>query len=138
MPIALTLRRSFLYLRHRIFPHGIFTFSFLRLLAYTTAQLFCSWHVLSEYVGTPSVTYGASMLPTLAVQGDSVWIDSRYRYGKNLKVGDLVSFKHPLVPSAMAIKRVMGMPGDFVLRDTIDGDASQSGMMLQVRSSGLS
>lgn len=72
------------------------------------------------------------MLPTLAVQGDSVWVDSRYRLGRNLKVGDLVSFKHPIVPSALAIKRVMGMPGDFVVRDTIDGDASQSEIMLQV------
>lgn len=34
-----------------------------------------------------------------------------------MKVGDLVDFEHPLVPGTGAIKRVVGMPGDFVVWD---------------------
>lgn len=69
------------------------------------------------------------MLPTLAADGDMVWISSRYRYGRGVKVGDMVSFKHPCVPDAAAIKRVVGMPGDFVMRDVHDG---RNDTMLQV------
>ena len=33
-------------------------------------------------------------------------------------VGDVVSIKHPMFPGVGASKRVLGMPGDFVGRDT--------------------
>ncbi|KAL8717056.1 MAG: hypothetical protein Q9225_005664 [Loekoesia sp. 1 TL-2023] len=73
------------------------------------------------------------MLPTLAAQGDLVWISSYYRHGKGVKVGDLISFKHPCVPGAAALKRVGGMPGDFVMRDVYEGgDGKGREMMLQV------
>ncbi|KAL8664612.1 MAG: hypothetical protein Q9202_002882 [Teloschistes flavicans] len=70
------------------------------------------------------------MLPTLAVHGDTTWTSSRYRHGKGIAVGDLVLFKHPYVVGVEAIKRVVGMPGDFVMRDVHDEGGSQ--VMLQV------
>ena len=69
------------------------------------------------------------MLPTLAVDHDWVYISKFYRRGKGVRVGDVVSFKHPMFPSVGALKRVVGMPGDFVLRDT---PGSERGMMIQV------
>ncbi len=39
--------------------------------------------------------------------------------------------KHPLMPEEGAIKRVLGMPGDFVMRDTPDVEGGR-GMMIQV------
>ncbi|KAL8947742.1 MAG: hypothetical protein Q9222_006015 [Ikaeria aurantiellina] len=69
------------------------------------------------------------MLPTLAADGDHVWMSSIYRYGKGIQVGDVVSFKHPMVVDAEAIKRVAGMPGDFVMRDMHENGADT---MLQV------
>ena len=33
-------------------------------------------------------------------------------------MGDLVSFRHPLDEDASAIKRIIGLDGDFVMRDT--------------------
>ena len=68
------------------------------------------------------------MLPTLNVIGDWVYISKLYRRGKGIQVGDVVSFKHPLVPGMRASKRVLGMPGDFVLRNT----PGEGGMMVQV------
>ena len=58
------------------------------------------------------------MLPTLNTAGDWVWLNKLYRRGKGIVVGDLVSIKHPWFPELRASKRVLGMPGDFVLRDT--------------------
>lgn len=65
------------------------------------------------------------MLPTLHIDGDWVIISKLHARGGwlsrgyfPLAVGDLVSFSHPVRQGADAIKRVVGMPGDFVLRDT--------------------
>ena len=71
------------------------------------------------------------MLPTIAVKDDWVWVDKSYRRGRGIKVGDLVNIRHPMFPGQGAIKRVLGMPGDFVVRDTPDGERG-SGMMIQV------
>ena len=45
-------------------------------------------------------------------------------------MGDVVCAKHPSFPDIRVLKRVLGMPGDFVLRDT-PGEGN-SGMMIQV------
>ncbi|KAL8888959.1 MAG: hypothetical protein Q9215_003691 [Flavoplaca cf. flavocitrina] len=89
----------------------------IKLISVGLFKLFCAGHLLTEYVGSMPGTYGPSMLPTLAAQNDVVYISKRFRYGKGVEVGDMVSFVHPCVPGAAALKRVVGMPGDFVMRD---------------------
>ncbi|KAI9716234.1 MAG: hypothetical protein M1812_005459 [Candelaria pacifica] len=69
------------------------------------------------------------MLPTLAAKGDGVIISKFSRRGRGIEVGDIVSFKNPLDWRNGALKRVVGMPGDFVLRDTPD---KGEGTMIQV------
>lgn len=54
------------------------------------------------------------MLPTLSVNGDAVLLSRYHRRGRGVKVGDLVAYTHPLEPEAGVLKRVVGMPGDFV------------------------
>ena len=98
-------------------------------LALRGTKLFCLWHVFVEYIGWSYPTLGPSMLPTLTAQGDFVWISRYYRRGRRIAVGDIVEFKHPYVPDTGAIKRVVGMPGDFVMRDSQE---SGSKFMLQV------
>jgi inner membrane protease subunit 1 len=73
------------------------------------------------------------MLPTLAATGDAVYVSKLYRRGKGIKVGDMVNFKHPMFPEMGAIKRVVGMPGDFVARDS---PGTGNGMMIQVCAGG--
>ena len=58
------------------------------------------------------------MLPTLEVTDDWVYVSCFYRRGRGIRVGDVVTIKHPMFPGTGASKRVLGMPGDFVLRDT--------------------
>ena len=57
-------------------------------------------------------------------------IDKTFSRGRGIKVGDVVDIQHLIVPGAGAIKRVMGMPGDFVVKD---GGMGKGKRMIQVR-----
>ena len=79
------------------------------------------------------------MLPTLSAKGDGVFVNTTFRRGRGIKVGDCVDFEHPMVPGVGAIKRVIGMPGDFVENDDstlemgVNGQLwRRRGMMMQV------
>ena len=61
------------------------------------------------------------MVPTISAHGDCVYVSRLHKRGRAVEVGDLVDFEHPLVPGTGAIKRVVGMPGDFVVRDAPAG-----------------
>ena len=49
-------------------------------------------------------------------------------------MGDVVTVRHPMFPWMGASKRVLGMPGDFVIRGTPGGGSGGEGeqMMVQV------
>ena len=87
----------------------------------TFVKLFCVYHVFGAYVGYPQQSDGPSMLPALGVRGEWLWVSTWHGRGRGVRVGDLVSVRHPLVPGEGVSKRVLGMPGDFVLRDTPEG-----------------
>lgn len=44
-------------------------------------------------------------------------------------MGDMVAFTHPLEPEAGALKRVVGMPGDFVCTGEKVGGGGERGMI---------
>ena len=90
-------------------------------------------HTFFAYAYTVKFTWGASMVPTMAAAGDAVLIDKSKRRGRDIVVGDLVSFEQPFRLDQGVIKRVIGMPGDFVLRDT---PGKGVGTMVQVRRGG--
>ena len=96
-----------------------------------TVKVFAFCHLFAEYLLTVKATYGPSMLPTINVRDDWVFISKLNRRGRGIEVGDVVSLTHPMVPDMGVVKRVLGMPGDFVLRDT-PGIAGE-GRMIQVR-----
>ena len=93
-------------------------------------QLFCIGHFLTTHVGHIALTDGPSMLPTINVRGVWVYIDNTFRRGRGVKVGDVVAFRHPMKQGDEGIKRVMGMPGDFVVKD---GGEGRGKTMIQVR-----
>ena len=98
-----------------------------------TVKVFAFCHLFAEYLLTVKATYGPSMLPTINVRDDWVFISKMNRRGKNVEVGDIVSLTHPMVPDMGVVKRVLGMPGDFVLREApgLSGGAN----MIQVNQS---
>ncbi|GAO15417.1 uncharacterized protein UV8b_07011 [Ustilaginoidea virens] len=73
---------------------------------------------------------GASMLPTFMVDGDWIAADMRHRLGRGIAVGDVVLYKIPLFPDQNGVKRVLGMPGDYVSLGT-PGETGEE-QMIQV------
>ncbi|TDZ19182.1 Mitochondrial inner membrane protease subunit 1 [Colletotrichum orbiculare MAFF 240422] len=86
-------------------------------------------HVFWEYGYSWGPTAGASMLPTFDIQGDYALVDKRYRLGRNIAVGDLVNYRIPIFKNSDGVKRVIGMPGDYVLVNSPDAPGD---MMIQV------
>lgn len=85
--------------------------------ALTVAKGFVFLHVCSSYIGGISSTSGISMVPTIPhhYKGHP-WIlySSLHRRGRNLRVGDIITYNHPIFPKQSGCKRIIGMPGDFV------------------------
>lgn len=90
--------------------------------------LYLGGHIFVEYFYSVGESYGISMLPTINSMGDWLIISKYYRRGRGVEVGDLVSFKHPIQEHARGAKRVIAMPGDFILRDS----PGTSDLMIQV------
>ena len=94
---------------------------------------FLAFHIFITYFYAISSTYGVSMLPTIP-SGSHILNSKYYRRGRGVVVGDLVTFKNPVKTGESALKRVLGLQGDFVMLDTpggITGEATE-GMMVQV------
>ncbi|KAL6708545.1 hypothetical protein ACN47E_002526 [Coniothyrium glycines] len=74
-------------------------------------------HVFQAYIGGVGMTAGISMMPTIphSIRGHP-WIlySSLHRRGRNIRVGDVITYTNPLFPNESGCKRVIGMPGDFV------------------------
>jgi inner membrane protease subunit 1 len=57
------------------------------------------------------------MVPTIPHSFRShPWIlySSLHRRGRNIQVGDVITYRNPIFPNENGCKRVIGMPGDFV------------------------
>ncbi|KAL9532241.1 Mitochondrial inner membrane protease subunit [Sphaerulina musiva] len=96
-------------------------------VAYALAAFF-GLHVFIRYFHSCDLCHGISMMPTIFSFGEWVWISKYYRRGRDVEVGDLVSFKSPIRDGEHAIKRVIGLPGDFVLMNT----PGKSDAMIQI------
>ena len=89
------------------------------------------YHFTFTYVAEISACYGESMIPTISLYGDWVLINKWYRHGRGVKVGDVVDFIKPTDPSFSVVKRIIGMPGDFVVSDYADpGEEKKSALQL--------
>ncbi|KIW21164.1 signal peptidase I [Exophiala spinifera] len=57
------------------------------------------------------------MFPTLPTDTSYTLYSRRHRHGRDIKAGDIVIFENPVFLRGLAIKRVIGMPGDYVVHD---------------------
>jgi inner membrane protease subunit 1 len=73
--------------------------------------------VIQEYVFDVKPSYGPSMYPTIEYKGDRFVISRWNRRGRDVKVGDLVTIKHPWFEHQTSLKRITGLPGDFVVKE---------------------
>lgn len=84
-------------------------------LLVATVQTFAITHLVYAYGMSLSFGSGPSMLPTFLVVNEWFLTDKRYRRGRGVRVGDCVVYAIPTKPGQEGVKRVMGMPGDYVL-----------------------
>lgn len=90
-----------------------------------------TFHLVQTHFFQISGADGPSMLPTFTVEGDILALDMTARYGRRISIGDLVLYKIPISPCDIGVKRVVGMPGDYVLIGN-PGDERDNGSMIQV------
>ncbi|PFH59843.1 hypothetical protein XA68_11792 [Ophiocordyceps unilateralis] len=83
-------------------------------LGLSTIKLICVGHLTFTHLIEASAVGGPSMLPTFAIWGEWLVFDKTARRGRRVAVGDLVSYKLPFDPCGLGVKRVLGMPGDYV------------------------
>ncbi|KAJ4726545.1 mitochondrial inner membrane protease subunit 1 [Melia azedarach] len=80
----------------------------------TVAKFLCLLHVTDNYLCSPTLVYGPSMLPTLNLTGDVVLSEHvSHRLGR-VGPGDIVLVRSPLDPTKFVTKRVGGVEGDRV------------------------
>lgn len=108
-----------------------FLFSHVLKLSPRVIAVSLAFHITVTYVISYNPCTGISMLPTFNSDGDCVLTSKWHRRGRGVQIGDIVSYEHPVKPGGRAIKRVIGLEGDFVLRDT---PGVGSGVMVQVSS----
>lgn len=90
------------------------------------AKFFAFAHLFTEYGVVTAPCQGPSMLPTFDILGEWILISRFHRFGRNVELGDLVAYNIP-INHERGVKRILGMPGDYVLVD------SGSNAMIQVR-----
>jgi mitochondrial inner membrane protease subunit 1 len=89
-------------------------------LTLQTFKLLCAVHLFQTHVFAIGATSGPSMCPTFAVDGDWVATDMTHARNrkKELRIGDLVQYRIPILENADGIKRLVGLPGDYVSMGT--------------------
>ncbi|KAK4219361.1 peptidase S24/S26A/S26B/S26C [Rhypophila decipiens] len=97
------------------------------------AKFICFAHLFTKYAITASPGQGPSMLPTFEVIGEWILVSKFHRLGRNVSVGDLVVYEIP-INDGLGIKRVLGLPGDYVMTGTPHHDRPATGheRMIQV------
>ncbi|KAK4155931.1 peptidase S24/S26A/S26B/S26C [Chaetomidium leptoderma] len=104
-------------------------------VVFNTLKFVAFTHLIWEYVISMAPASGPSMLPTFEVVGEWLLVSRLHRRGRGIAVGDVVTYNIP-VNDDVGVKRVLGLPGDYVLMDTppsADGGAAAGGgSMIQV------
>ncbi|KAI1489410.1 peptidase S24/S26A/S26B/S26C [Biscogniauxia mediterranea] len=115
----------------------------LRLLVATLKGLALA-HVGLTYGYSVGAGWGPSMLPTFMATQEWFVTDRRCRRGRGVRVGDCVAYGIPVETGEEGVKRVVGLPGDYVLLNSPgleeedeydeegDGDGGAAGSMIQV------
>ncbi|KXX81755.1 Mitochondrial inner membrane protease subunit 1 [Madurella mycetomatis] len=99
-------------------------------LAVSTLKFVAFAHLLWEYGLSMAPASGPSMLPTFQVLGEWLLVSKLHRLGRGISVGDVVAYNIP-INDEVGVKRVLGLPGDYVLMDTPE-NATGTGSMIQV------
>ncbi|KAK6917215.1 Peptidase S26 [Dillenia turbinata] len=82
--------------------------------AFGVAKFLCLIHVTNQYVVSPVLAVGPSMVPTIDLTGNLVFVERlSTRFGK-LAPGDIVIVRDPQNPRQILTKRLTALEGDTV------------------------
>ncbi|KAH8664164.1 mitochondrial inner membrane protease subunit [Xylariales sp. PMI_506] len=84
-------------------------------LTVATGKAFFLLHLFWTHGYSVGAGQGPSMIPTFLVTGEYVVVSKHHRRGRGIQVGDCVDYDIPVEPGSEGVKRVIGMPGDYVL-----------------------
>lgn len=77
-------------------------------------KFLCLLHVTDNYIVSPTIVHGPSMLPTLNMRGDVLLAERiSHRFGR-VSLGDIIFVRSPVNPNRILTKRVLGLEGDVV------------------------
>lgn len=109
-----------------LFRHPTLLPRFGRVLL-TTVSLFSTLYLIRAHLLDWSANSGPSMLPTIPARHSYTLSSLWHRQGRGVRLGDVVQIKHPHFQGSLAGKRVVGLEGDFVVRDR-DGSGVVGGI----------
>lgn len=78
---------------------------------------YCTVSLVGHYLINVNGSEGESMVPTIPSSHSLSIHSPRYRHGKGVKLGDIVHAKNPILARRLVGKRVIGLPGDYVVYD---------------------
>ncbi|KAF3930607.1 hypothetical protein ABW19_dt0205028 [Dactylella cylindrospora] len=115
-------------------PRWTARYPWRRSLSYliTAVKFLAFCHVFASKFLMIGVCEGPSMLPTFPNTTSSILMNHLYSRGRGVKVGDLVTANRPDEMGVMLLKRVIGMPGDYVVVDPIAAGRGEETMMVRV------
>ncbi|KAM5448353.1 hypothetical protein MaudCBS49596_005442 [Microsporum audouinii] len=99
------------------------------------AGTFCWFKIFNEHFYELKASDGPSMYPTIHFQGDWLLISKHYKNGRDIGFGDIIVYKKPHDFHSEVAKRVVGLPGDYVLKDPpLNGETAveKDAQMIQV------
>ncbi|KAK2749475.1 hypothetical protein FQN57_006409 [Myotisia sp. PD_48] len=111
LPLSSRIRMTSLFLGNLSRPWRGFVYTL------HFAGTFCWFKIFTEHFFDLKSADGPSMYPTIHVRGDSLLISKFYKYGRGVELGDIIIYKKPHDLHTDAAKRVIGLPGDYVLKD---------------------
>lgn len=85
-------------------------------VALATGATLSTYVLTSAYLYEINLSTGASMEPTIPNCTNWLGVNRTYRKGNGIQIGDCVQIASPQQPNVLAGKRVVGLPGDYVLR----------------------
>ncbi|KAI1500531.1 peptidase S24/S26A/S26B/S26C [Biscogniauxia marginata] len=101
-------------------------------LLFATVKGLALAHMALTYGYSLGAGWGPSMLPTFLTTQEWFVTDRRCRRGRGVRVGDCVAYGIPVELGEEGVKRVVGMPGDYVLLNSpglVDGNPGADSMI---------
>lgn len=87
-------------------------------LSFTVLSFYCLADLIQSHIYDWGTLSGPSMHPTIPSRGStSALISRRHRHGAGCAVGDIIEFSNPFKAGGKSAKRILGMPGDYVVFD---------------------